>query len=125
MVNQTFKLMADVDNRKEVGFISKNEDEYMILNLNGFWESIFSKKMKLVNIDDFIGTIFCGDEHGTAVIECESASSDNLIVHFNGNQHDKIEASGVEISVYAPIAGKVFSVMVYHVEDVTGKVMLS
>jgi len=77
MANQTFKLIA---NKKEVGVISKTDDGKMILSLNGFWGAIYSKKMKLVNVDDFVGSIFWGDTdtRASAAVECASGSCDDL-----------------------------------------------
>lgn len=119
MANQTFKLIDS--NKKEVGVISKTDDGKMILNLNGFWGTIYSKKMKLVNVDDFVGSIFWGDNRASAAVECTSASCDNLMVHFNGQRY----TGSVEIVVYAPIIEQVFKVTVDDAIDVTGKIMLS
>lgn len=121
MANQTFKLIDS--NKKEVGVISKTDDGKMILSLNGFWGAIYSKKMKLINVDDFVGSIFWGDTdtRASAAVECASGSCDDLMVHFDGQKY----VGSVEISIYAPIIGQVFKVTVDDTIDVTGKVMLS
>lgn len=119
MANQTFKLIDS--NNKEVGFISKTDDGKMILSLSEFWGAIYSMKMKLVNVDDFVGSIFWGDNRTSAAVLCISESCDTLMVHFDGQRY----AKSVEISIYDPIIGQVFKVTVDNAIDVTGKVILS
>ena len=117
MANQTFKLIGS--DQKEIGYISKTEDQNMIIVLNSFWGSLISKDMKLINVDDFVGSIF-GDGKGVAIVECENCGHKTLMVHFDGNRY----TGSVKITVSAPFVGKIFSVMVENFEDVTGRVMI-
>lgn len=118
MANQTFRLLGS--RNEDLGIISKNEDGKMIMVLNGFFGSIVSKKMKLTNVDDFVGSLFFGDKTTSAVVECENCGSENLTVYFNSKTHSDL----VEVNIYIPVIGKIFTAHVKNVEDVTGKVFL-
>ena len=119
MSKQTYKLLGR--NHEGVGYISKDDDGRMLLLLDNFWEAITAKQMKLVNVDDFVGSIFWGKKNETAVIDCATCGSDNLTVLFIGLEH----VGYVVIRVIHPVAGMVFEVNVETTEDVTGQVRLT
>lgn len=113
MRNQTFELK---NSGKGIGYISKNSSNDMLLQLNGYWGTLKSGTPagKIVNVDDFVGSVVCSDT--TAVIKC----LDGKTVVFDAH----IYAGITEIRVYDDIVGLVYQAGADGVVDVTGKVII-
>jgi hypothetical protein len=127
---QTFALMFD---EEEVGYISKNIDGALLLNLDCYLGKITSSSVCVIdNVDDFVHSAICTKEssgkHKDIVIKCYN----DLFVHFKNSSHEYTKSSfreyplrqTTEIRVYHKIVGLVCICTVDDVVDVTDKVYL-
>lgn len=100
-MEQVFQLIAP--NGEAVGFIGTDAVDHMVLSLNDFWGVLYSKEMKLPNVNDFITTIW-GECYATAIVECDSCSCADLTVSF------KEDGNGaITICIYHPNIGKIYA----------------